>query len=171
MEDTYTYIARNADNPEEVITFTIRGTDLTLQPGAALEKVEQAVAASLDEEVEGPSTSAWLKPLTLSLAERGTHPFNLTDITAMAEGDYLRVGAWIRTAGLRLAPVSLVAWHVDNPEAAQAFVEEIETRQEALGRPGFLFGWLDYWFTWILTAVVVLGLLEGWRRRRQGETT
>jgi hypothetical protein len=175
MENTYTYTARSVENPEQVVTFTVHDHHLSVGLGPPLEQVEtllQQVQAGGQAEVEaeqetgqGPQPKLWLKPLAVSLLERGVGPFRIADVSAAAKDDSLRVSAWYRTGGLALVPVTLLDGLVDNPEAAHAFVAELEERKSEATGPLGLFNVLDYWFTWILAGAFVLGLFQLWRRR------
>ncbi len=167
MENTYTYTARSAENPEQIITFTLRKHYLEIAPGGALEKIEQAIAGATDEETAGPAHHLWLKPAAINLLERGTSPFRVQDVHARVDGDRLSLSAWLRPGGLRLAPVPLMHGRVDNADAAQAFVAEVEKRQEEAGMTSPLFAWMDYWATWAIVGVGFFLLLEGWRHRQR----
>lgn len=165
MEDTYTYIARSADDPAQAVTFTLHDNSMSVGLGAPLEHVERAL------EPEGEvRPRPWLKPLAVSLLERGTRPFRVADVDATAEDDWLSVTAWFRGGGLRLAPVILIRGRVDNPEAALAFVEELNRRKASVTGPFKLLGVLDYWATWLLAGFFLLGLLGIWRRRSLSES-
>lgn len=73
---------------------------------------------------------------------------------------------WNRILGLRLAPVQMDLGRVDNPDAARAFVDELEERQAEVEEPGRFGGPLDYWLGWAsLIAGVVL--LFRWPRMRK----
>jgi hypothetical protein len=166
MEDTYTYIARNADDPARAVTFTLHDHSVSVGLGAPLEHVERAL------EPEGEvRPQLWLKPLAVSLLERSTRPFHVTDVDARAVDDWLRVTAWLCAGGLRLAPISLTRGRVDNPEAASAFVEELNRRKESMSGPPAVLGILDYWATWFLVSLLMISLLGIWRRRRLSEST
>ena len=175
MEKTYTYTARSIENPEQVVIFTLQDHHMSVGLGAPLEQIETVLERvdadeGVDEEADhkaGHEASAkvWLRPLAVSLLERSVGPFRVADVNAAAEEDRLRVSAWYRAGGLALAPITLVNGRVDNPPAAQAFVEELEKRKsEGAGAFG-LFNVLDYWFTWILAAGLMLGLFQAWRRK------
>jgi hypothetical protein len=166
MEDTYTYIARSADDPARVATFTLHNHSMSVGIGAPLEHVERALQ-SAGGEAEGEARPRfWLKPLAVSLPERGTGAFRVADVNAGAEGDWLQVTAWFRAGGLRLAPVTLIKGRVDNPEAALALVEELSRRKAAGAGPLKFLEVLDYWATWFLAGFLLIGLLEVWRRSR-----
>jgi hypothetical protein len=165
MEDTYTYMARSADDPARAVTFTLHDNSMSVGLGAPLEHVERAL------EPEGEvRPRLWLKPLAVSLLERGTRPFRVADVDAGAEGDWLWVTAWFRTSGLRVAPISLIKGRVDNPEAALAFVEELNRRKASAAGPIKLLEILDYWATWLLAGFLLIGLLGIWRRSRLSES-
>jgi hypothetical protein len=173
MENTYTYTARSIENPDQVVTFTLQDHHMSVGLGAPLEQIEtflQQVDAG-EEAGQGAGHGAlaklWLRPLAVSLLERGMGPFRVNDVNAAVEEDLLRISAWYRAGGLALAPISLVNGRVDNPQAAQAFVEELEERKsEVKGAFGVL-NVLDYWFTWLLGAVLMVGLFQVWRRKGQ----
>jgi hypothetical protein len=170
MENTYTYTARSVENPERVVTFTLQDHHMSVGLGAALEQIETALQqVDLgEEEAEGPTQSQlWLRPLAVSLLERGIGPFRIADVHANADEDWLRVRAWYRAGGLALAPITLIDGRVDNPEAAQAFVEELDERKSEVGAAIGLVSMLDYWVTWILAIGLVFGLLQVWRRKDQ----
>jgi hypothetical protein len=65
---------------------------------------------------------------------------------------------------LALAPITLIDGRVDNPQAAQAFEEELHQRKAEVGSLK-LFNVLDYWFTWILAVFLMVGLFQVWHRR------
>ena len=56
---------------------------------------------------------------------------------------------------------------MDNPQAAQAFAEELERRKSEVSGAFDLLNVLDYWFTWILASALVFGLFQAWRRKNQ----
>jgi hypothetical protein len=163
MENTYTYTARSAVQPEKIVTFTLHEDELSISVGAPLEQVELAVAGITAEEgEEAPEAQLWLKPLALSLIERGTGPFNIEDVDAEVEEDRLKVNGWVRLGGLRGGSITLMDGQVDNPDAARAFVEELARRKAELASPVLP---LDYWITWIgvLSSLVILFVF--WQRR------
>jgi hypothetical protein len=161
MASTYTYTARSADSPENVVTFTIADHSVMVDTGAPVEQVERTLEAT-QAKVEGRHRAQpWLKPMTVSAIERLTHPFSLGDVYATTHDGGLAVKAWVRAGGLRLAPVVFDVEHVDNPVAAQAFVDELRQRKASMDRPGRFPGFLDYWATWFaagFSAAVFLGV-------------
>jgi hypothetical protein len=174
LENTYTYTARSADHPEQVVTFTLHNHSLSVGVGAPLEHVERALQARGGEtgaEAETETGSEyriqpWLKPMAISLIERSTGPFDVGDVNASAEDDWLWVRAWLRAGGLRLAPITLIKGRVDNPHAAHAFVQELHERKAPAAGLARFPGLLDYWATWILAGFLMVILFENWRRRR-----
>jgi hypothetical protein len=171
MENTYTYTARSIENPEQVVTFTLQDHHMSVGLGAPLEQIEtvlQRIGTGEEAEEEagqGAQAKLWLKPLAISLLERNVGPFRVADVNATAEDDWLRVSAWYRAGGLALAPVALVDGHVDNPQAAQAFVQELEERKADVTGAFGLLNVLDYWLTWLLGVALIFGLLQVWRRK------
>jgi hypothetical protein len=166
MEDTYTYTARSIEYPEQAVTFTLHDHHMSVEMAAPVEQVERILPRDEGEEGE-PEEEAkiWLKPLAVSIIERGTGPFRVEDVYPQTDEDWLRVKAWYRAGGLGLMPVTLLDGRVDNPDAAHAFVEEVDRRKdEAQGAAGFL-SILDYWITWFAAGFLFFGLLSMWRRK------
>ncbi len=165
MENTYTYTARSAENPERVVTFTLHNTKMSVGAGVPLEQLEQAIArlTAEEEDEETPEAELWLKPLAVSLVERGTGPFNIEDVDADVDGDRLSVTGWVRLAGLRGGAITLMEGRIDNVAAATAFVDELESRKADLAKPVLPF---DYWLTWVgmITSLVIFFVF--WQRRR-----
>jgi hypothetical protein len=167
MENTYTYTARSIEDSEQVVTFTLQDHRMSVGLGAPLEQIETVLEQMDDGEEtgQGSQPKLWLRPLAVSLLQRGVGPFRVADVKAATEDDWLRIRAWYRAGGLALVPVTLVDGRVDNPQAAQAFVGELEERKsEVTGALGLL-NLLDYWFTWILAGGLMLGLFQVWRRK------
>ncbi len=169
MKNTYTYTARSAENAEQAVTFTLHDHQMSVGLATPLEQVEQFLEARLGEEPEeGEADSTlWLKPAAVSLLQRGTRPFRVDDVYATAEEDWLEVSAWYRAGGLALAPVTLIEGRVDNREASQAFVEELDRRKTEIGGIGGPFKLLDFWFTWFAIGLFLVGVLQFWRRKEQ----
>jgi len=176
LESTYTYTARSAAHPEKVVTFTLYDHSMSVGLGAPLEHIERAVVSESDEtEIETEAgnehealSHAWLKPTAVSLLQRGTSPFNVADVDAKIDNDGLRVTAWTRTRGLRLAPVVFSWDEVDNPEGAEAFAREIKRRKRSAKYPGRFPGLLDYWASWFSMGLLLLALLFWPRRETKG---
>jgi hypothetical protein len=87
MENTYTYIARSVENPEQVVTFTLQDHHMSVGLGTPLEKIEtivqetdageEATEEANQEAGQGASAKLWLKPLAVSLLERSVGPFRV----------------------------------------------------------------------------------------------
>lgn len=170
MENTYTYTARSIENPEQVVTFTLQDHHMSVGLGAPLEQIEtvlQRIDAGKEEAGQEALAKLWLRPVAVSLLERGVGPFRVSDVSATAADDWLRVSAWYRAGGLALAPITLVDGRVDNPQAAQAFVEEVDKRKSEVTGTVAPLNVLDYWFTWVLASVLLFGLFQIWRRKSE----
>jgi hypothetical protein len=175
MENTYTYTARSATDPEKVVTFTLRGKRMSVGSGVPVEQaarlIELAAKEEDVEEREGEPSEAdepqlWLKPMAISLVERGTNALRVIDVDARATGaGYLWVRGWIRVGGLRLTPVILLDGMVDNPDAALAFVEELARRKDAYAEGPAVLNFLDYWATWLVLGSVLVTFFSHWRKR------
>ena len=181
MAKTYTYTARSADNPERVVTFTLRDSRMSVGVGAPLEQVEAAIELgrgqeAADEGGEGGAEEGaevevaqaerpklWLRPVAVSLIERGTQPVHVDDVVARLHESWLTVKAWIRAGGLKVVPITLIDGRVDNPVAAGDFVEEVQERKTVTGFNPL--GLLDYWATWLGVSLVALVLLQSSRRK------
>jgi hypothetical protein len=169
MENTYTYTARSARDPARLVTFTLHDHNMSVGVAAPLEQLERI----FDREETGEETGnggrpkLWLKPLAISLVERGTGPFRLSDVDADTDGEKLWIKAWIRTGGLGLLPITLINGRVDNPDAAHTFVEELNRRKASVWGRFRFWGVLDYWISWLLAAGAFFGLFALWRRLNQ----
>jgi hypothetical protein len=170
MENTYTYTARSAENPERVVTFTLRDHSLYVDVGVPLEHAERALQArGAEDDAAAQHVEPWLKPMAVSVMERGLRPFDVGDVYADANNGGLQVTAWVRAGGLRVAPVIFSMAQVDSPQAAQIFAEELEHRRTTVGRPRKLPGLLDYWGSWLVAGFSATVLLAAWLRKRYGE--
>jgi hypothetical protein len=178
MVETYTYTARSAEQPERVVTFTLRDSRLSVSTGAPLEQVERAIQIGRGEDwpagqeieertpvgaAEGESPSLWLRPLAISVIERGTRPIHVDDVMAQLTDDWLHVRAWVRAGGLRLVPVTLIDGRVDNSVAARDFVNELHERKSSRGLN--VLNVFDYWATWIAAVAGGLLALQLWRKK------
>lgn len=155
---TYTYTARNLDNQDLVVTFTLENNHLNLGITELLEKFGKI--AQSEERLAETKTQIKTQgqPGALKLAEHISGPIHISDVAAHLDGEKLKFIAWQRVAGLRLAPLRLNLGRVDNPDAAAAFVDELEDRQAAASYAGRFLGPLDYWAGWagVLSALVFL---------------
>jgi hypothetical protein len=166
MQNTYTYTARSVEDPDHIVTFTLHNGHMTVSVAAPLEQVEQLFArlkkAEPQEDVGAETPSPWLKPLAISLIERGTGSFNIEDVRGWIEDDVLVVKAWVRVGGLRGTPITLFDERVDNLDAAEAFVWELDSRKEESDEHVLPF---DYWLTWLGLAAGLFFFFVMWKRR------
>ena len=170
MEETYTYTARNPEHPEHTLTFTLRNEHLSVDLSAPVEQVERMLQARRGDEdgsegQAGPEDEGglWLKPLAVSLLERGVGPFRVTDVSAVARQDKLRIRAWYRAGGLGLVPITLIDSRIDNPEAAHAFVHEIARRKDEASAAAGPLALLNYWVTWFAALAALVVVFNFWR--------
>jgi hypothetical protein len=168
MERTYTYTARSAEDPARIVTFTLHDHRMSVGLGVPVEQIARLLPSDKEDKgiQDGEKPRLWLKPLGLVLLERRTHPFRILDVSAEMAEDRLRVRAWVRPGGLALLPITLLSGPIDNVEAAQSFVAEVEQRKaKAAGLFGFL-RFLDYWLTWLGLLVFFAALFQ---MRRQSD--
>jgi hypothetical protein len=166
MENTYTYTARNAEDIREVLTFTLYDHHMSVYLGAPMENIETVLESETNGEERIALRQPWVKPVAAVLTEWGLRPFNVSDVDADVEDEQLKVRAWIRAGGLRLAPIRFHTDRVDNVEATQAFVKELEQRKASAVRPGRVPTWLDYWTSWLLMVLLIILLPLIWLRKR-----
>jgi hypothetical protein len=176
LENTYTYTARSANDPRKVVTFTLSNDKMLIDVAALLEQVERAVASrgngvegEGEEAEQAPRAWPWLTPGAASLLERATEAFHLSDVDAESPDGGLRVTAWVRANHLRLAPVLFRMKKVDNPRAADDFVNEIKRRKEEAPAGKRLPGLFDYWAGWALGGAMAVGALAAWLLPRRGK--
>jgi hypothetical protein len=146
---TYTYTARNINDPGKVVTFTLLDGHMRVNLTGLL---DQANSVASSEEKSGElkhQMSLQAKPALLKLKEGISGPIHVNDVKAKLDDDRLHVTLWQRMGGLRLAPVQFDMGQVDNDEAAEAFVDELEQRKEETASDARrFFGPLDYWIGW-----------------------
>jgi hypothetical protein len=177
MENTYTYTARSARDPQHAVTFTLYDGRMAVDLTAPLEQVERMVAEAEGQDAEPESGEAsgttvparfelpaWAKPVAVSLLRQGVGPFHIADVSAEATQDGLTVTGWVRAGGLRLARIAFDWDQVDNPDTAGAFVAEVRRRKDRAERPSSLPAPLDLWATWAAGLVVLAVFLVARRR-------
>jgi hypothetical protein len=169
MEKTYTYTARSAVDSAKTVTFTLHDHSMSVELGVPLEQIERALKSVADDSTDEQERDlqTWLRPVALALLQQGMRPFHVGDVEAELEGEGLRVTAWGRPGGLRLAPFVVAMERVDNTDAAQAFVDELGKRQGSITEPALLPGPLDYWAGWFLAGVSVALLAVRWLWKRR----
>lgn len=148
MANTYTYAARSADDTKRVVTFTLNDRRLMVEPGTAawVEEMPDSIAAKAGS----PSHQAvrgWSEMVSL-LKQTGSVSFDLVNVEAAVEKDGLRLMTWAHSQEKRWMPITLAIEHVDNPDAAQAFVKELHRRKMlAMRRENFI-TWIGYRLKW-----------------------
>lgn len=163
--ETYTYTARNADQPSEVVTFTLYNNHLKVNLTGLFDQAGMVVEAEEKPTEIKNQVSTQLKPVAMKLAENLSGPVHIRDVDARLDNEELRVILWQRAAGLRLAPVLFNMERIDNVEAAEAFIDEVSQRKIDTSTTGRLWGPLDYWVGWA-GLLVTAGLVLRWLRQR-----
>jgi hypothetical protein len=163
--ETYTYTARNADHPSEVVTFTLYNNHLQVNLTGLLDQAGMVTGAEDKPDEIKNQVSTQVKPVVTKIAENLTGPAHIQDVEARLDDEDLKVTLWQRTAGLRLAPVMFNMKRIDNVEAAEAFVNEVDERKINASETGRLWGPLDYWVGWA-GLLVTAGIFFRWLRRR-----
>lgn len=159
MTETYTYIARSAEAPLKVATFTLNGDSLSIGMGPPAEQI----ASLMDDQQDG---RPWMKPMGLTLIGDGDEPIALSDVSAQRSDTDLAVQVWLRAGGLRLAPVNLSWKRVDNQAAADDFVRELHERKQQARSARRLPGILDYWLSWVAAGLSALIVGIRWLRKK-----
>jgi hypothetical protein len=95
----------------------------------------------------------------------------VADVDVSAENGNLRVTAWNRSGGLRLAPIIFNLGEIDNPVAAKAFEKELNRRKQAATHPSNLPAPLDFWASWVLASLAAFVMLALWFRKIRQKTT
>ena len=156
LQNTYTYTARSAENPDHLATFTLTDHQMLIDPGTSLQQMQEKLAGLGDADSKGDAAARLLKPAALWAMQRIVQPFALDDVAVNSSGDDLHVRAWIRAGGLRLAPVML-AWNkVDNDVTAEQFMSEVEARKAQAARAAALPGPMDYWLGWVIAGFALI---------------
>lgn len=156
MKDTYTYTARSADDPERVVTFTLANGHMMLNLTGVMDRLSEVVTADEKANTVKEQAKKQVQPAVMKGIEQLSGPVHVRDVAADLKDERLVVKAWQRAGGLRLAPMVIGIDHVDNAEAAEAFVDELDARQDSVQSAGKFAGPLDYWFGW---AALLLGLI------------
>jgi hypothetical protein len=170
MPFTYTYSARNKDNPNRMVTFTIYDEQLKVNLSGLVEQVsevfnEEDRKSAIKEVISTQSGTALYKAI-----ERLSGPVHINDVTPIFKNGEFTLTFWNRVIGLRFAPIVIMMGDVDNPAAAEQFIKTLEERQDLADNPGFFAGPLDYWATWI-GAVIALIVLLRWPHKKKPQQT
>ncbi len=155
--NTFTYTARNAQEPGRVLTFTLQGEYLRINLTGLADSVSEALTGKKEEEEDaGQKLKEQAGPTTLKVLEEISGPLHVKDVSGSLKSGQFKLTAWKRVGGLRAAPIVLNMGQVDNPEAAGAFLEELKARKQVASRISSFFGPLDYWFGWLGILLVIL---------------
>lgn len=151
-ENTLTFTARGIEDPDKMATFTLQNGSVSVQLGNALltEIVNISETYQAEEDV---NIADWTKATAVGAAQKMLRTLPLQDFDADMDGNTLHATAWIRKGGLRIAPVPMTWQKVDNPEAARAFVKEVDDRRNHLPDVQALPSILDYWASWLVIGV------------------
>lgn len=156
--NTYTYTARNAEDSDKVLTFTLQGEYLKINLTGLADNVGQILEEKDDPEAAREQLTSQVKPTTLKMLEAVSGPLHVSDVKGQISGpngDSLQITAWKRVGGLRAAPIVLNMGRVDNPQAAESFLVELQNRKQKASRISKFFGPLDYWFGWLGLVLLV----------------
>jgi hypothetical protein len=145
---TYTYTARNADDPDKVVTFTLDEERLRVNLTDLVDETPSVITSESKPKELMHLIKSKVKPVSMKFKERVFGPVHISDVDAKLKEDKFLVRMWPRLAGLRLAPVKIDMGQVDNEDAAEAFVGELEQRKETGPAAKKFVGPLDYWFGW-----------------------
>lgn len=166
MPFTYTYTARNEDNPNRVMTFTIFEDYIKVNLTGLVDQVSEVV----EEEDRQAAVKDFLTTQTgtalYKAMERLSGPVHINDVSPAYDDGQFKLTFWKRVAGLRFAPIMLSMGNVDNQEAAGQFIDTLKTRQDQADTPGIFAGPLDYWATWIAMLIGVFVLIK-WPRKKK----
>jgi len=158
MTNTYTYTARSSDDPQKVITFTLREEYLEVNLTGMLDNIGEVVSEEDSQTAVKDFLSTQTGSAIYKAVERISGPIHVNDVDPYYEEGQFKLRFWKRIAGLRFAPITLTMGNVDNPEATGQFIDTLMTRQDEAESPGPFAGPLDYWATWIglLLGLIVL---------------
>jgi hypothetical protein len=177
-ENTFTFTARSATNPTKMATFTLHNGSVSVELGNTLAEQLDEVYEKFDEEGEIGSLRTLLRPAATGTMQMLMEPIPLADFDAqLSNNDEFQARAWLRAAGLRLAPLMLTWDHVDNGQGARAFVTELNRRKQAQlsdrdeEAPS---GPLDYWVSWVVIGLLMvltsILLARQWQKRLVNNT-
>jgi hypothetical protein len=168
MTFTYTYTARSKDNPNTAMTFTIYDDYLKVDLTGLGEKISEVIDEDRREDALKEVITKQAGTTMYYLLERLSGPVHIKDVTPVFDDGKFTLTFWKRLVGLRFAPIVVSMGEVDNPEAADQFIETLEERQALTETPSIFAGPLDYWVTWIAMLIGVI-LLIRWPRRKKSK--
>jgi hypothetical protein len=166
MTKTYTLTVRDGINPQRTLTLTLYPEFVRINLTGLWDQLGTiAVAEDKPNEVKTQIKNQ-VQPATLKFLEAISGPVHIKDFSANLEGERFSILVWQRFRKLRLAPIQLVIDPVDNPDAAEAFINELDQRQEEASRVFRFPGILDYWLTWVGMFLGFIALIL-WPQKRQ----
>lgn len=169
MPFTYTYTARSIEDSDKAVTLTIIDDKLQIDLTGLFEKVTDIGDEEERAELLNEIMSTQSKAVMLKVMEKLSEPVHLKDVATSYEDNDFCLTFWKRVGGLRLAPIVISMGEVDNPEAAQAFIDTVEEQKALWEKPGVFSGPLDYWFTWGLMVIGALILIRWPRKNKRQE--
>ncbi|NIV14808.1 MAG: hypothetical protein GWN62_27105 [Aliifodinibius sp.] len=167
MTKTYTFTARDGTNPERTLTLTLYPDFVRINLTGLWDQLGTIAGAEDKPDEAKTQIQAQAQPATLKLLETISGPVHIKDFNASMDGNEFKIQIWQRLRKLRLAPIQLVIDPVDNPDAAEAFINELEDRKQEATRAARFPGILDYWFTWAGMFLGFLALIL-WPQKQQG---
>jgi hypothetical protein len=145
---TYTYTARNVEDPDKVVTFTLDDERMRVNLTDLVDETHEVSTSESKPKILMHQIKSKAKPVLMKVKEKVSGPVHISDVNAKLNEDKFLVRMWPRVAGLRLAPVGINMGQIDNEDAAEAFVDELEFRKEIKPAARKFFGPFDYWIGW-----------------------
>ena len=156
---THTFTARSIKDPEKVATFTLFGNTLRVNMTGTLSRLEKISQSDQKAAELGKQIAKQVTPTVMNLVEYSTGPVNVADVSASAKNGHFKISGWKRILGLRLFPFRINMGKIDNPVAAENFVDELKARKRAVENKQGLAGPFDYWVGWaalLFTGAIVV---------------
>jgi hypothetical protein len=163
---TYTYTARNRENPEHAATFTIVDDHLRVNLTGLDDQISQMLSGSQEINPIKQFLTTQAGTTLYKIIESMSGPVHIKDVAANLTGDQLNLVIWKRVGGLRFAPMNILFQQVDNTEAAALFLEALTERQAETDSPAILPGLMDYWATWLGVLLGMIMLINKIRQRK-----
>lgn len=166
MTYTYTYTARNRENPEHAATFTIVDDHLRVNLTGLDDQISQMLSGSQEINPIKQFLTTQAGTTLYKIIETMSGPVHIKDVAPNLTGDQLNLVIWKRVGGLRFAPMNILFQQVDNTEAAALFLEALTERQAKTDSPAILPGLMDYWATWLGVLLGMIMLINKIRQRK-----
>jgi hypothetical protein len=147
--NTFTYTARNANNPKKVITLTLVDDTFKINLTGLFDQAREIANAEKILPATQAQANIQAKPMVMKMLETTSGAgVDINDTRVVLKDKALKIIVWYRLAGLRLAPLVIHMGEVDNPAGATAFCQELSRRQDSTDSASLFFGPLDYWLGW-----------------------